>query len=479
MPQPEPSNLVTTDICIIGAGAAGLSVAATTGLLGVPTVLIERGRMGGDCLNSGCVPSKALIAAARAAHDIRTAGRFGIKAQPPIIERKRLMAHVQEVIDSIAPTDSVARYRALGVEVIEADARFVDARTVVAGERSVRARRFVIATGAGPAIPPIPGLADVPFLTNETVFALDETPRRLVIIGGGPIGVELAQAHRRLGSEVTIIEADTLLGREDPELADVIRMALRRDGVRLLEGARVTRVQAVSSGVTLDLEGQGAPEMLNASHLLVAIGRRPRLDGLGLEAAGIAFDPRGITVDAGLKTSNRRVYAIGDCAGGPQFTHVASYQAGLVVRNALFRLPVKADYAAVPRVTYTDPELAAVGLSEAQARAEQTGVMVYRWPFAEVDRARAERETAGLIKAVVSRKGVVLGAAIAGPKAGELLAPWTLAVRTGMKIGAMADAIMPYPSLSEISKRVAVQSYAAHLRNPWVGRMIRFLRRFG
>lgn len=479
MAKPAPDDLINTDICVIGAGAAGLSVAATAGLLGVPVVLVERGRMGGDCLNSGCVSSKALIAAARAAHDMREAGRFGLKVSPPLVERKRLLAHVRGVIDGIAPTDSVARYRALGVEVIEASARFVDARTIEAGGKRVRARRFVIATGAGPAVPPIPGLADVPYLTNETVFGLEETPRRLVIIGGGPIGVELAQAHRRLGSEVTVIEAERVLGREEPELADVARTALLREGVRLVEGAKVLRVQPVTSGLTLDLAGAGVPEMLNASHLLVATGRRPRLDGLGLEAAGVAYDGRGIAVDSGLRTSNRRIYAIGDCAGGPQFTHVAGYQAGLVIRSAIFRAPVRVDTTAIPRVTYCDPEIAAVGLSEAQARAAHKGVLVYRWPFAEVDRAHAERNTAGLIKIVTDRKGRILGAGIAGPHAGELIAPWTLALKKGFKIADMADVVMPYPTLSEISRRVAVQSYAAQLRNPWVGRLIRVLRLLG
>lgn len=479
MKPADQSNVVTTDLCVIGAGAAGLSVAATAGLLGVPVVLIERGLMGGDCLNAGCVPSKALIAAARTAHDIRQAGRFGLKVAPPLVERARLLAHVQGVIDDIAPTDSVARYRALGVTVIEATARFLDPRTVEADGRIIRARRFVIATGAGPALAPIPGLATVPYLTNETIFTLQEAPRRLVIIGGGPIGLELAQAHRRLGSEVTVIEAGQVLGREDRELANVVRHALVREGVRLIEGAKVTRVQEVTSGVALDLEGQGAPEMLNASHLLVATGRAPRLGGLGLEAAGIAFDAKGITVDAGLRTTNRKVYAIGDCNGGPQFTHVAGYQAGLVIRSAIFRAPVKVDYRAIPRVTYTDPELATVGLSEEQARAEQKGVQVYRWPFSEIDRARAERDTAGLIKVVVSRKGRVLGAALAGPRAGELIAPWVLALRKNLTIADMADAVMPYPTLSEIAKRAAVQSYAAQLRNPWLGRIIRLLRLLG
>lgn len=479
MSTANPLAPLETDICVIGAGAAGLSVASTAGLLGVPVVLIERGAMGGDCLNSGCVPSKALIAAGKAAHTIRHADRFGLRAAPPVVERGRVHAHVHEVIAGIAPIDSEERYRALGVDVIKATARFIDKRTVEADGRLIRARRFVIAVGAGPMVPPIPGLADVPYLTNETLFDLKDPPRRLVIIGGGPIGAEMAQAHRRLGSEVTILEAGRLLSREDEETANVARVALLREGVRILEGVKVARAQSVSSGVTLDIEHSGRTEMLNASHILVATGRRPRLEGLGLEAAGVATGKSGIVVDRKLRTSNRRIYAIGDCSGGPQFTHVAGYQAGLVIRNAVFRLPVKVDYTAVPRVTYTDPEVASVGLSEVEARASAKGVRVYRFPMAEVDRARAERASEGLIKAIVDRKGRVLGATIAGHGAGELLAPWILAVQKRLRIADMAGIVLPYPTYSEISKRAAVQSYAGSLRNKWLPRVIRILRMLG
>ena len=473
------ADRLSTDLCVIGAGAAGLSVASSAALLGVPVVLVERGAMGGDCLNAGCVPSKALIAAAKAAQAGRNAAGFGVRFRAPVIDRAAVTGHVRQVIEAIRPMDSPERYRALGVNVIAGEARFVDGRTVEVNGTAITARRFIIATGAAPAIPAIPGLADVPFLTNESIFALEETPKRLAILGGGPIGIELAQAHRRLGSDVTIIERDRILSREDPEAANLLRRLLEQEGIRLLEGARVERVGAVSSGVTLDLSGAGVPKLLNCSHLLVAAGRTPRLDGLGLAAAGVASDARGIIVDKGLKTANRRIYAIGDCIGGPQFTHVAGYQAGLVVKNALFRLPVRVDYHLTPRVTYCDPEIAVIGLSEDQARAAHKGVQTLRWPLSENDRARAERTPEGFVKAMVDGKGRILGVTIVGPHAGDLVAPWVLAMRQGLKIGAMVDLVLPYPTLSEASRRAAVQSLVPKLRSPWVGRMLRFLRKLG
>lgn len=479
MPDPSATKSIETDICIIGAGAAGLSVAATAGLLGVPVVLIERGPMGGDCLNFGCVPSKALIAAARIAHDARRSSRFGLKVSPPVVERKQLLAHIRDVIDGIAPVDSAERYRALGVDVIRAEARFLDARTVQAGDRIIRARRFVIATGAAPAIPSIPRLDTVPYLTNETLFRLQDVPRRLVVIGGGAVGVEMAQAHRRLGSDVTLVEVGRLLSREDSELVNVARTVLLREGVRLIEDAQVKRVQPLPNGMTLDIETDGVTEVISASHLLVATGRTARVDGLNLKEAAVGVAKGRILVDGKLRTSNPRIYAIGDCVGGPQFTHAAGYQASLVIRSAIFRMPVKVEYDAVPRVTFCDPEIASVGLDEARARAAGRGVVVYRFPMSEIDRARAVRETDGLIKVVVDRKGRILGAGIAGANAGELIVPWVLALRKGLKISDIADLVVPYPTLSDISKRVAVQSYGASLRDPWLGRFIRFMRWFG
>ena len=356
------SETLTPDICVIGAGSGGLTVAAAAASFGVPVVLIEKGEMGGDCLNTGCVPSKALIAAAKHAHAFSTGAPFGIAAQVPGIDFAKVNAHVHDVIAGIAPHDSQERFEGLGVTVIRAEARFTDRDTVVAGDTTIKARRFVIAAGSSPAVPPIDGLVDVPYLTNETVFDLKECPQHLIIVGGGPIGMEMAQAHRRLGANVTVLEATKALPKDDPENAKIVLDTIRAEGVDLREGVTVKSVASDGAGVIVTVEtGEGTEERIAGSHILVAAGRRPNLAGLNLEAAGIAADKKGITVDAGLRTSNRRAYAIGDIAGGLQFTHVAGYHAGLVIRSILFRLPVKVKTPIIPWVTYTDPELAQIG----------------------------------------------------------------------------------------------------------------------
>ena len=464
---------------MIGAGSGGLSVAAIAASFGVPVALVERGRMGGDCLNVGCVPSKALIAAADCAHAMREADRFGIGAVEPAVDMARVRDHVRGVIAAIAPTDSAERFTKLGVRVIAAEARFVDPRTVVAGPHTIRARRFVLATGSAPAAPPIPGLEGTPFLTNETIFDLAETPQHLLVIGAGPIGVELAQAHRRLGAAVTIVEAARVLARDDPEMAAVVERALLRDGVTLRTGARIERAESRDGRIALHLGG----ETVEGSHLLVAAGRRPVVEGLGLDEAGVAHDKAGITVDKGLRTTNPRVYAIGDCAGsgaGPyKFTHVSNYHAGLVIRSALFRLPVRVRPDLIPRVTYTDPELAAVGLSEQEAREKHKEIRVLRWPVAENDRAQAERRTDGHAKAIVTTGGRILGCAIAAPGAGDLIVPWALALAKGLKAQDLAGLVFPYPTLSEVSKRAAVEFLRPSAENPWLRRLLGVVRRLG
>jgi len=477
------ANVIAADICVIGAGSGGLSVAAGAAQLGARTVLIEAGRMGGDCLNTGCVPSKALLAAARAAQSAREAARFGVDAPAPAIDEARVYAHVRNTIAAIAPMDSVERFEGLGVTVIKAHARFTGPAEVAAGDARVRARRFVVATGSTPLAPPVPGLSDVPFLTNETIFERDRLPKRLVILGGGPIGVEMAQAHRRLGAEVTVLELAAILPRDDPELVAVVRDRLIAEGVDLREGVRATRVEAsAGGGVRVHAEGAAGPAVIEGSHLLVAAGRKPTLEGLGLDAAGIAYTPKGITVDSRLRTTNRRVFAVGDVTGGPQFTHMAGHHAGIVIRNALFRLPAKVDTRAVPWVTYTEPELAQVGLTEAAARAaghEGGDLRILRWAYAENDRAQAEGTTAGLIKVVATRRGRVLGAGMVGAHAGESIHTWVLAIGQGLKLGAVASMIAPYPTLGEVSKRAAGSFFAPTLFGPRARRLVRFLRRFG
>ncbi len=469
------SDLIEADICVIGAGSGGLSVAAGAAQLGAPTVLIEADRMGGDCLNVGCVPSKSLIAAARHAHAMRQGGPFGVTPVEPEIDMKAVKRHIDEVIAGIAPHDSVERFEGLGVRVIKARARFTGPAEVEAGGQRIRARRFVVATGSRPAVPPVEGLDGVPFFTNETIFTNDVIPERLIVLGGGPIGCELAQAYRRLGARVTILDIGPLLPKDDPELVAVARRSLEDDGVEILDRIEVVRAEP---GPALVIRSDGKERRIAGSHLLVATGRQANVDDLGLEAAGIAHDKRGITVTDGLKTSNPKVYAIGDVAGGLQFTHLAGYHAGLVIRSALFRLPVRAKPETVPWVTYTDPELASVGLSEAAAKAQGLAPEVVRWPFAENDRARTERATEGLVKLVIG-KGRVLGAGIVGAHAGELILPWVMAVQERAKVSTMAGLIAPYPTLGEAGKRAAGAYFTPRLFSARTQKLVSFLRWFG
>jgi pyruvate/2-oxoglutarate dehydrogenase complex dihydrolipoamide dehydrogenase (E3) component len=474
-----PAEDVSCDLCVIGAGSAGLSVAAAAAAFGQSVVLIEKHKMGGDCLNYGCVPSKALIAAGKRAHAMRTAAPFGIANAEPVVDRAAVHAHVKSVIAAIAPNDSVERFTGLGVRVIQSAAKFIDKTTVVAGDIRIKARRFVIATGSGPAVPPIPGLAEVPYFTNETIFDNTAPMPHLLVIGGGPIGMEMAQANLRLGSKVTVIEGLTALAKDDPELTVILLRSLRDEGLVIREGAKVSRVAGKAGNVQVSVEIDGKPEVISGTHLLVATGRKPNISDLGLEAAGIAYEKRGITVDSGLVTSNRRVFAIGDCIGGLQFTHVANYHAGIVIKRALFRLPAKANNDIVPWVTYTEPELANVGITEAEAKKRKLDYKVLRWPYHENDRAQAERTTGGHVKVVTDKRGVILGAGIVGEHAGELIQIWSLAVSQGMKIKAMTDWISPYPTLGEINKRAAYRYFATFGASPTVRKVIGFLKKLG
>ena len=467
------------DVAVVGGGSGGLSVAAGAVQMGASVVLFERAEMGGDCLNHGCVPSKATIAAAHAAQTFRGAGPFGVDPAEPVVSAGAVREHVRGVIAAIAPNDSVERFEGLGVRVVRAEARFAGKRVLEGGGCRVRAKWIVLATGSSPAVPPIPGIDAVGFLTNETVFELDETPRHLIIVGGGPIGIELAQAHRRLGAKVTVLEMFSILPKDDPDAVAVIRRQLAREGVDVREGISVTGVSRSDAGIDVTIEENGKGASVRGSHLLIAAGRKPNLEGLDLGAGGIAHDRRGVTVDARLRSSDRRVFAIGDIAGGFQFTHMASHHAGIVIRNALFRLPARAETRAVPWVTYTDPELAHVGLSASDARkAFGDRVRIATWPFAENDRAQAERATEGFVKAVVGPGGRVLGATVVGARAGELIQPWVLAVARNLRIGAMAAVIAPYPTLGEASKRAAGSYFTEALFGSRTRRLVRTLLRF-
>lgn len=473
------AEVLTPDLCVIGAGSGGLSVAAAAAAFGVPVVLIEKGAMGGDCLNTGCVPSKALLAAAKHASEMRAATAFGVTAQNVSVDFRQVHAHVHRVIAAIAPVDSVERFTGLGVRVIKAEAKFKDARTVVAGDVEIRARRFVIAAGSKAAVPPIPGLDGVPYLTNENIFDLTELPRHLLVIGGGPIGLELAQAFRRLGSEVTVFEAAQPLAKDDPECAAVVLDSLARDGVTIRAGVKVARLAQQGSGVAVTISAGGAEETVEGSHLLVATGRKANTEGLGLDAAGIRMDRGVVVTDARLRTTNARVFAVGDIAGRLQFTHAANYHAGIVIRNALFRWPAKVRDDVVPWVTYTEPELAQTGMTEARARERGIKVRIARWPYHDNDRAQAERHIHGHIKVVTDRRGRILGATIVGAQAGELITAWTLAVSQRLNIRSFAGIVVPYPTLAEVGKRAAIDYFATSLTSPMLRRIIRWLRAFG
>src|SRR5271169_3047242 len=461
------------DLCVIGAGSAGLAVAAGAAQMGAAVVLVERGLMGGDCLNFGCVPSKSLLAAARLADLARRGAALGITSARPDVDFPAAVEGVQQVIAAIAPNDSVERFEGLGVRVLRSEARFASPRAIHAGEIEIRPRRFVIATGSHPAVPAIPGLANVPYLTNETIFANRARPDHLIVIGGGPIGIEMAQAHRRLGARVTVLDVGPVLPRDDPELVASLAGHLAGEGIVIRPGIEIAGIERDGDGIVALLAGG---ERVAGSHLLVAAGRRPSIEALDLPAAGIEATAQGITVDARLRTTNRRAFAIGDVAGGPQFTHIALYPAGIVIRNALFRLPARVDYQALPWVTYTDPELAQVGLTQAAAGED---ARVLRWPFSENDRAQTERDTEGLVKVVLGRNGRVIGASILGAGAGDLILPWALAISQKLKIGALANLIVPYPTRSEASKRAAGCYYTPTLFSPRTRRLVRFLARLG
>ena len=470
---------LTPDLCVIGAGAGGLAVAAGAAALGSAVVIVEKGDMGGQSLNRGSIPSRALIAAGRAAFVMRTAERFGIRAQEPWVDYARTQAYLREVIASIAPNQSVARMEAMNVKVIRGAARFTSKTTVEAGGIPLEPRRFVVATGSSPIIPPIPGLEQVRSLTTDSIFDLNILPTRLIIVGTAGDGLALGQAFRRLGCEVTILETGRALADEESELAELLLAQLTREGIVLRENVEILRAEPRGAGVRVVLTGKVLEETIDGSHLLIASGRAPNVDGLGLESAGIVFDKSGIRVDRNLRSSNRRVYAVGDVAGAPFSVAAAADQAATVLRTNSLRLPAKRDPAAIPRITFTDPEIATAGLREDEARRRYGAIRVLRWPFAENDRARTDGIAAGHIKVILSKRDTVLGVGIVGPQAGELISLWQLAISNALKVDDVADVILAYPTLSDVSKYAAATARAGPWRNLWANRMMRLMRAFG
>ncbi|MDE1132702.1 MAG: FAD-dependent oxidoreductase [Ascidiaceihabitans sp.] len=467
---------IKTDVLVIGGGSGGLSVAAGASQMGASVTLLEGHKMGGDCLNFGCVPSKALIASGKAAYSQSHALQYGVADHQPKVDYAAAKDHVADVIATIAPLDSVERFEGLGVNVIEEYGEFISPTEVKAGDTIITARRVVISTGSSPLVPPIPGLENVPYETNETLFELREQPKHLLIIGGGPIGMEMAQAHIRLGSKVTVIEGAKALGKDDPELAEVVLNSLRDEGVEIAEDALAAEIRGKAGAIEVEVKDG---RVFEGSHLLMAVGRKANIDKLNIEAAGIERTRTGLVVDAGMRTTNRGVYAIGDVAGGLQFTHVAGYHAGIIIRSMLFGLPSKAKTSHIPWATYTDPELSQVGLTEAQAKeAHGDKLEVVRFHYSHNDRAIAERKTKGFIKLMVV-KGRPVGASIVGYQAGELINLWALALANNMKMSQIAAMVAPYPTIGEINKRAAGAYFTPRLfDSAAVKRVVGFVQRF-
>ncbi len=457
---------VEYDVVAIGGGSGGLVIAAAAAQLKAKVALVERASLGGDCLWYGCVPSKSLIHASRIAYDLKNAARFGIYCQNPQIDFAKANSHVQNAIAAIQPHDSPERFQSLGVDVIFGEGQFIDRQTFEVNGRKLKARAFACATGSRPKIPPIPGLKAAGYLTNEQVFSLKQLPSSLAVIGGGPIGCELGQAFSRLGSEVTIIaSSDHLLPKEDPEAALVIQQQLESEGIRVITATRVERVEQIDGKKHL----WAGSQKITVDEILVAAGRTPNVESLNLEAAGVEVGERGILVNEKLQTTNPRIYACGDVIGGYQFTHVAGYEASIVLKNALFFPVTKANYRVIPWATFTDPELARVGLTEKQAK-EQYGddVYVLKQDFSGVDRAQAEAATKGFAKIITRGNGEILGAHLVGASAGELLHEIVLAMSNNLKISALSGIIHIYPTLAEVNSKAALlltkQKYAKNQR---------------
>lgn len=475
VPMPE-----SFDLLAIGGGTAGLVSAAGASYLGARAALIERDRLGGDCLWTGCVPSKALVASAHAAQIRRDSGLLGLYGKARPVEFASVMSAMRAARAIVSRHDDPARFRAMGVEVAFGSAQLVAADTVRVGDRTLRAKRIVIATGSRPDLPPIPGLAEAGYLTHLNVFDLEESPGSLAIIGAGPIGIEFAQIFQRLGVPVVAFEAaPQILIKEDPAAATVVRTHLEAEGVTIHTGVSIQRVERSAGEKTIVWSRKEGPEQRTAvGEIFVAAGRRPNVEGLGLEKFGVATSRGGVVVDQRLRTTVPGIWAAGDVTGGMQFTHVADYQARLVVRNALTPFRVKANYRVVPWVTYCDPEIARVGQTEHEARSTGQDARVWQYDFADLDRAITDRRRDGFVKIVATPSGRILGATIVGVGAGDLIAPIVLAMQHRLKLSALASFIYPYPTMSEGILRAANLSRRQTL-DAFGGRLLKRIVRWG
>lgn len=470
------------DIGVIGAGAAGLTVASGAAQLGAKTLLIEKeDLLGGDCLHFGCVPSKTLIKSAAVYHQMGRLADFGLPEVPrPPVDFTKVRQRIDETIQAIQHHDSVERFSGMGVDVRFGDARFIDDHKVSVGTAELTAKKWVICTGSSPYVPPVPGLPDAQALTNRTIFSLDSLPESLIIVGGGPIGIEMAQAFRRLGAAVTVLQRDTqILSREDVDLADRLQSMLEEEGIRFMLGCELLSVDGGQAEKQVRLrEADGVERLITGSHLLVGAGRTVNVEGLNLENAGVRYTEKGIEVDRSLKTSRKHIYAAGDIVGGYQFTHAAGYEGGIVVSNAVIGLPRKTNYRWMPHCTYCDPELGGIGMSEKEAKQRSLDYEILEESFSDNDRARAESEIRGTIKLIIDKKGKTLGVRILGFHAGDLLGEWVAALNGGVKLSTIAGSIHPYPTISEINKRVVGTLFSKKIFSDRVRKILRTIYRY-
>ena len=466
------------DIGIIGGGAAGLTIASGAAQLGAKALLIEKEpSLGGDCLHFGCVPSKTLIHSAYVYHLMQHAQRFGLpKAAIPPVDFKQIAKRIQKVIATIQHHDSEERFCGLGARVLFGEAVFMDEHTIDLDGKRQTAKNWVIATGSSPAVPPIPGLHHTAFLTNREIFSLDRLPKSMVIMGGGPIGIEMAQAFNRLGTRVTVVDrSDQILGKEDKDMADMLVSVMQDEGVTFFLEASIEQVLETEGRKSITIRDRaGERRILNPEEILVAMGRTPNVQNLGLEHIGVTYNRQGILVDNRMRTNHKHIYAAGDVSGGFQFTHAAGYEGGIVVSNAIFRLPRKADYTYLPWCTYTDPELASIGMNEKTAASRGLDYTVWTEAFKDNDRSLAEDETTGCVKMILDAKEKPLGVQILGPGAGDLLSEWVAILNGKVKLSTLASAVHPYPTMGEINKRVAGNVFSPKIFSKKVQKGLKF-----
>jgi dihydrolipoamide dehydrogenase len=452
------------DIAVIGGGAAGLVAASGSVQLGARTALIEKDRLGGDCLWYGCVPSKALIKSAKVVHLLKRVKDYGVDDVDIRFDFKNVIGKVQSLRSRIGEHDDPARFEKMGVKLFTGAPKFVSNEEIEINGERLKSKKIVIATGSSPFVPPIEGLKDTGYITNVEVFSLKKLPGSLAVIGGGPIGIELAQALSRLGSDVTVIEMlDRILIKEDKEVSSELTGILEAEGMKIMTGTKVVKVRKEGDKKIVTVLRDGKEEEVVSEEILMSVGRIPNVDGLDLEKAGVEYDRRGIKVDKSLKTTASHIWACGDVAGPYQFTHMAEYQAGIVIRNALFHIPAHVDYSAVPWATYTDPEVATVGIIEEMAAQQGIKHKVFKFEFSGLDRAIIEQETKGFVKIVCTPSGKLLGATIIGHNAGELIHEYVLAVKEGMPLSKISSTIHIYPTVSQIIKRTCDKYYSEKL----------------